>query len=86
MASNAIDMELENTVFVIAQVQFSVARIIILFIQFPNTVQNTSYVVTYTFFSTDFVEFHEIQLIAQSCTIFGRFWEIEKFQKACLKL
>ena len=32
MASNAIDMELENIVFLIAPVQFSVVRIILLFI------------------------------------------------------
>ena len=32
MVSNAIDMELENIVFLIASVQFSVVRIIILFI------------------------------------------------------
>ena len=51
MASNAIDMELENTVFLIAPVQFSVVRIVILFnIQFLNTVQNTSYFVMYMFF------------------------------------
>ena len=50
MTSNAIDMELENTVFLIAPVQFSVVRIIILFIQFSNTVQNTSYFVMYMFF------------------------------------
>ena len=41
MVSNAIDMELENTVCLITPVQFSVVRIIILFIQFSNTVQNT---------------------------------------------
>ena len=50
MVSNAIDMELENIVFLIASVQFSVVRIIILFIQFSNTVQNTSYFVMYMFF------------------------------------
>ena len=33
MPSNAIYMELENTVFLITPVQFSVVRIIILFIQ-----------------------------------------------------
>ena len=48
MASNAIDMELENTMFLITLVQFSVVRIIILFIQFSNTVQNTSYFVMYS--------------------------------------
>ena len=67
----AIDMELENTVFLIAPVQFSVVRIIILFIQFSNTVQNTSYFVMYMFLSTDFAGFHEILLIAWSCVIFG---------------
>ena len=50
MASKAIDTELENTVFLIAPVQFSVERIVILFIQFSNTVQNTSYFVMYMFF------------------------------------
>ena len=46
----AIDMELEKTVSLIAPVE----RIAILCIQFSNTVQNTSYFVMYTFFSTDF--------------------------------
>ena len=41
MMSNAIDMELENAVFLIVPVQFSVVRIVILVIQFSNTVQNT---------------------------------------------
>ena len=50
MASNAIDMELENTVILITPVQFSVVKIVILFIQFSNTVQNTSYFVMYMFF------------------------------------
>ena len=53
----AIDMELENTVFLITSVQFSVARIIILFIQFSNT----SYFVMYMFFlliSRDFAKFY----------------------------
>ena len=45
-----IDMELENTVFLIAPVQFSVVRIVMFFIQFSNTVQNTSYFVMYMFF------------------------------------
>ena len=46
----AIDMELENTVSLIAPVQFSVVRIVILLIQFSNTVQNTSYFIMYMFF------------------------------------
>ena len=61
MTSNAIDMELENTVFLIAPVQFSVVRIVILFIQFSNTVQNTSYFVMYMFFLLilwDFAKFY----------------------------
>ena len=81
MASNAIDMELENIVFLIAPVQFSVVRIVILFMQFSNTVQNTSYFVMYMFFSTDFAGFRKILLIAQSCAIIDRFREITKFQK-----
>ena len=71
MASNAINMELENTVFFIAPVQSSVVRIVILLIQFSNTVQNTSYFVMYMFFSTDFVGFRKILSIARSCMIFG---------------
>ena len=39
MMPNAIDLELENAVFLIAPVQFSVVRIVILFIQFSNTVK-----------------------------------------------
>ena len=61
MTSNAIDMELENTVFLIAPVRFSVVRIVILFIQFSNTVQNTSYFVMYMFFLLilwDFTKFY----------------------------
>ena len=54
----AFDTELENTVFLIAPVKFPVVRIIILFIEFSNTVQNTSYFVMYVFFSTDFVKFY----------------------------
>ena len=73
MVSNAIDMELENTVFLITPVQFSVVRIVILFIQFSNTVQTTSYFVMYMFFSTDFPGF---------CEILNR--KIAKFQKACI--
>ena len=57
-----IDMELENTVFLIAPVQFSVVRIVMLFIQFSNTVQNTSYFVMYMFFLLlillDFAKFY----------------------------
>ena len=83
MASNAIDMELENTVFLIAPVQFSVVRIVMLFIQFSNTVQlNTSDFVMHIFFSADLMGFHEILLIARSCTIFGQFRQIAKFQRA----
>ena len=41
MVCNAVDVELKNTVFLIAPVQFSVVRIVILFIQLSNTVQNT---------------------------------------------
>ena len=48
MVSNAVHMELETTVFLIAPVQFPVVRIVILFnIQFSNTVQNISYFVMY---------------------------------------
>ena len=83
MASNAIDMELENTVFLITPVQFSVVRIVILFIQFLNTVQDTLYFVMYMFFSNDFAGFPEILLIVRSCATFGRFPKITKFQKAC---
>ena len=50
MAPIANDMELKNTVFLIAPVQFSEVRIVILFIQLLNTVQNTSYFVMYMFF------------------------------------
>ena len=50
MASNAVNMELENTMVLIAPVQFSVVRIVILLIQFLNTVQNTSYFVMYMYF------------------------------------
>ena len=83
MVSNAIDMELENTVFLIAPVQFSVVRIVMLFIQFSNTVQlNTSDFVMQIFFSADLMGFREILLIARSCTIFGQFRQIAKFQRA----
>ena len=63
MASNAIDMELKNTVFLIAPVQFSVVRIVILFIQFSNTVQNTLYYfchvhVFFLLISRDFMKFY----------------------------
>ena len=59
VASNAIDMELENTVFLIAPLQISVVKIVILFnIQFSNTVQNTSYFVIHMFFSADFAKFY----------------------------
>ena len=76
--------ELENTVFLIAPVQSSLVRIVILFIQFSNTVQNTSYFVMYMFFqSTDFVGFLEILLIVWSCAICGQFCKIVKFQMAC---
>ena len=85
MTSNAIDMELENAVFLIIPVQFSVVRIVILVIQFSNTVQNTSYFVMYMFFSIDFAGFCKIRLIAQSCAILGQFREIAKFQKTWLK-
>ena len=72
MAYNAIYMALKNNVFLIAPVQFSVVRIVILFnIQFSNTVQNTPYFVMYMFFSSDFTGFRKILLIAQSCAIFG---------------
>ena len=76
----------KNTVFLSAPVQFSVVRIVILLIiiQFSNTVQNTSYFAMYMYFSTDFAGFCKILLIARSCMIFGQFHEIAKFQKACL--
>ena len=82
MASNAIDMKLENTVFLIAPVQFSVVRIVILFIQFSNAAQNASYFVMYKFVSTDFAGFREVTLIARSCAIFGRFREITKLRNS----
>ena len=71
MASNAIDTELENTVFLIAPVQFSVVRIIILFIQFSNTVQNTSYFVMYMFFLL-------ISRNSIDCTVLHDFWSISR--------
>ena len=76
--------KLKNTVFLIAPVQFSVVRILILFnIQFSNTVQNTNHIFMFFmgFFSTDFVGFHKILLIVRSCMIFCV--KSQKFQKAC---
>ena len=75
MASNAIDMELENTVFLIVPVQFSVVRINIIY---PVLKYSTRYFIFCHIhvFSTDFMGFHEILLIAWSCAIFGQFNEI----------
>ena len=70
MASNAIDMELENTVFLIAPLQISVVRIVILFnIQFSNTVQNIR-ILSYTCF---------FLLILQNsidCMVLRIFWPV----------
>ena len=73
MVSNAIDMELENTVFLITPLQFSVVRIK-LFIQFSNTVQNTSYFLMYMIFSTDFA----VPILRNSidCAVLRDFWLI----------
>ena len=76
MVSNAINMEFKNTVFLITPVQFSVVRVVMVFIQFSNTVCTKYFIyyfVMYMFFSTDFMGSHGILLIAQSCVIFGRF-------------
>ena len=86
MASNAIDMELENIVFLIAPVQFSVVRIILLFINSQIQYKILHILSCTCFFSNDFAEFCKILLIACSCKIFGQFHKIAKFQKACSEL
>ena len=68
----AFDMEYKNTVFLIAPVQFSVVRIVILFIQFSNTVQNMSYFVMYMFF------FLLISRNSIDCAVLRDFWSISR--------
>ena len=81
-----IDMELENTVFLIAPVQFSVGKNCNVI--YPILKYSTKYFIfchVHVFSSTDFAGFRKILLIVRSCAIFGRFHKIAKFQKAWQK-
>ena len=66
MTSNAIDKELENTVFLIAPAQFSVVRIIILFTNSQIQYKILHILSCTCFFSTAFAGFRKILLIAWS--------------------
>ena len=67
----AINMELENTVFLIAPVQFSVVRILILFIKILHILSRTC-ICFFLLISWDFAKFYI------DCMVLRDFWSISR--------